>query len=629
MCVMKTNKLFLPLLGAAFALSACTTEDNPTTPAGSTYDAVVDNPPKIWTEDDEAVILGSLEDDGDMAAIKKGYTNIASNVGDKTKILIMDEITDEYLKSIDKVVFYNGGFAFINNPEKENLKDYADDLPFDPEEIDYEGLDLLGFTYEGVLFLNYVSKAQGEKGTSEGVETKKTEEPGAVPDFIKYSASDYDEIYDTEEWSSFQSVSEWMDAVEASREEIDEDEANARANTRADQGAMKDLSQVQGMPYTLNFIVEDDKRVWIKDGETHNLATLKWKCTAVYSVRQLFIYPGQGTPSGDYYIIQAHYSWDNSGIWKGEFDSAGYNCVSYPEWCQFITAPVMKEGYSCQIPVEGAVKPENANKQTKTTEERHFNITGKGSIGINSEKKGDELTAKRGYNLEASASWSWSSKKEKTEYQWDIYRVGSGAESGHKLVINASDLPEHRTGWLRKGYDNIKPELLSSTMDIHSSWMWYVPETKMDSEEQVIRIQCWFDPHIMIYLNGEASSYTRPQWWLPTANGSILSLPIAATNRLNAGKLIIENTFDNMTISNIEVTDAKSGKVVAKSDAANITKGKTAEFILPATNREYNITFKAGATAAEAKTYKNTDPVTLKGFTDETRISSAYAFQAK
>jgi len=596
---------------------------------------VVDNDdePEIWSENMEALVLGAVEDSGDENAIKLGFTNITDHLTDNTKVLILEDLKDEYIDVMNSVLFENEGFVFINTPEKSNIEEYDDELPFFIDQVNFENLDMLGFCMEGALFQNYVN--EDDNLTIEPTEVVKTEKTATGDETSKEeidygSEEEYNPVYDTEEWFSYQDATEWIDLVELERASTDPVAQSRRAAlakaaaTRAAVGeVVKDVNTLQGIPYSTNFKI---KYKFTYCGELVHECYIMGD--ASYSVRPFYIYGGQSS-SGDYYVVKAHYTWNNSSAYRGEFRFNGWNALgAVPYYCEFLTTPIMKDGYTCIIPAEGSVKPENVNKETKITDERSFTLSAKGTVGTKTGVEDGKTKTSASKGLEVSAEWGWKTSKETTQYNWDIYRVGGGNQAGHKLVINTADLPERRTGVFRMGYNNVKNDLLGSTFDVSSTWMWYVPETKTDSEVVPLSIQCEFKPYYVFHLNGWwTSEDMRYDFYGGHKDLFTHVIKLLPTNRINAGILELKNTFTDKTISSIEITDATTGKVVDKSDGTTVQSGKSIKFTLPATDKKYNITFKAGTTAANSKKYKNTDVITLAGLGDVTPISSDYAFQ--
>jgi len=631
---MKKSVFLLSVAAAMLSLSSCTDyADNPVGTKTETIVADNEEKPVLWAEDMETMVVGNLEDQGDMKAISLGFTNITKTLTPKTQVLILDDITDENIETLLTVLYDNEGFVFINNPEKANLDKYEDDLPFFTDQFDYNDLDLLGFCMEGAIFQNYVTDDEDLIVEPYEVTSEKKKDTGeeTVQEVINYeNQEEYNPVYDTEEWYSFQDATEWIDLVEEERESTSEVALSRRAAltraaaSRAVGQSVKDISTVQGVPYSTNFKVK--LKFAFGSDVIHECYIMG---DASYSIKPFYIYEGQQS-AGDYYVVQAHYTWNNSSAYRAcEFGWHGWNALgAVPLSCQFLTTPVMKSGYSCIIPVEGSVRPENVNKETKVTEERSFTLSAKGTIGTKSGVDDGKTKASASKGLEVSAEWGWKESTEYTRKTWDIYRIGGGNQAGHNIVLNKADLPERRTGVFRTGYNNVKHELLNSTFDVESSWIWYVPETKIDSDDVPLTIKCEFKPHYIFYLNGKFTS-EEPEYHFYEDFPNLFTheIKLLPSNRINAGILELKNTFDSFIISNVEITDASTGEVVAKSDATTIEKAGSMKFTLPATNRKYNITFKAGTTASGAKKYKNTDVITLAGLGDVTSFSSAYAFE--
>ncbi len=626
---MKKNNYILPFVTLMLTLGSCSVKDNVTEDLQTEIVNVKNyNTPVVWSEDMETLVLGPIMDDGDMSAIGTGFSNITDQLTSDTKVLIVDAIKDEYKEAISAVLYDNQGFVFINSPKKENIQEYEDILPITSDQFDYQNLDMVGICMEGGIFTNYVVEDKDlNVQSSEDKEIAKQKTSGdIVKEVINYPAINaYNPVYDTEEWFSFKDATEWMDMVLEGRLASSQEAQSRRADEKeAGEKSVKDITTVQGIPYVTNFKINYSFNY---DGKI--IRTCYIMGEAKYSVRPFYIYEGQAS-QGDYYVVEARYEWNNSSSFcGGEFNWDGWNALgACPEYCEFLTTPVMNDGYTCLIPVEGSVKPENVNKETKVDEERSFSLSAKGTFGGSFDKKGKKK--KMGLNAggEVCAEWGWKTSKSYTQNTWDIYRVGGGNQAGHMFVLNQADRPIRRTGWFRAGYDNVKHELLGSTFDVNSSWIWHVPETTMDSEEAPLTIKCEFKPHYVFFLNGLSSSFeSRPDFFRDLPNLFTHFIKLQPTNRTNAGVLELKNTFENFTIANIQIYDATTNALILESDATTVEKGSSIKFTLPATNRKYNITFKAGTTDANSKPYKNTSVITLAGKGDVTSISTAYAFE--
>lgn len=633
--------LFAAILMAAIFLGSCNPNNDPKTPEEKEYESEID-----FTEWDVAVAgIG----DEVLSALLKEYCPDYTTVGtEDIELFLLGAYASSYDSQIDAVLDGGGACVLTENLTIENIEAFLEACGYDANYAKgiekLENLEMFGVSGHGDVYIAYHEVHSADE---EGFMTETTildEGPDAGKDAeekieVKEGKKS---LYETSEYGSLYGIYSWLKhsyeeraAYEEYEPEYETDEdfllAPLKAGDQKGDGNKdiidpKSIERIaQGNTYTLKNTISIPKwKMPDHKGRTQEdfLYNAHYTVVANYTIHQLFVYPGStaGANSGDYYVVNANVEWMNRGMYKGVdmVDHGGWTnrryCGFIPHYCSFETTPVLKSGYTINIPANGSVLPETVNRETTHTETRSFNLGLNASIGAkgsgDKETKGRKSSTKGSKGIEGNAGltmgWGWNHTKNYTKKDWNIVKEGAAPSAGHKLEMDDDCLPAPMHS--DPGFENVK-EIYSSTFNVHESWIWHIPETQTESEDAPLKIKLrsvaeytWMDHFIT-----KDTRITKRYEFRPIED----CIAILPTNRVSAGVIKIVNNMERdgqkLTVSNVTFLNADDIKDTLFVDNNNTYRPDREMTYGMLSKYNYEIHFMAGRKRSDARWYKLVD----------------------
>lgn len=591
-----------------------------------------------------------------------------------TELFLLGAYSSTYDSQIEAVLDGGGACVLTENLNDEKniaafLKacgftigdSYAKDI------TDLDDLEMLGIHADGGVYFAY-NHIYTEEETAASVSTETIEgETGETPDEPEESEDKKPEekLYSTWQYAALLGAYKWYSDILADEKALKDANTNQPANAplRAPRKAegqpqSKDVEEIiKGCPYTIT-LSHTFPKLWLpkhsgRDRDFIENVTLS--VIAKYNMRQIYVFqsPEAGRIGGDYYVVKADLEWVNSGAYKGvgtKYHSGGIDlryCGFIPYSCTMQTTPIVEKGYTIEIPVGGHVLPETVNRKTDHSETRSFNIgfgaTGGGGGGRSLDSIGDSRMKGKFWQgdgaVSLNAGWGWNNTKSYPKYDWYIVQETGSPSAGHTVRMDDDWLPQPM--YSDPGFEKLR-ENYGSTITVHESWIWHIPETKTDSTNAPLKIKfnmkamyTWMD-HFKLATTRITERYrfgNPPPLPIPSLERLFPKfekvIPILPTNRTASGAIKITNNMvddkDNaLTVSNVTFIDADSkNNKILYADSENIyAYGTELTYTLP-TKYKYRVYFKAGVKANTAKWYRMHKPYSI-GLGQTISISDLY-----
>ena len=375
------------LCGTVTMITSCSfNEDNPSSSSRAIPEG---GDPKDYQPSDFSVaLLGSLGSYADEEVVRYWFTDVQTQVTDKTVVVITNEINETNKPAIAKVL-ERYGLLLVVDPTEANVKKYAEELGIDPD-ADYKNLEMIALSGFGDQFLSY-----GESTSSDVAPT--------------YIASDG--IWDTapQEFMGMYRFALWLDTVEAKFKEYkdyyaelnaDDDDEDDVATTRAvpETGTTRGDNVVSAMLHLAN-MPKIDRSInlqWTKNlGSYDNAAydrdyeDCTFSASCDYRLIPIYKYPvSSADPGGDYYIVETTASWNCQSTLR-PWHQNKHSITNRDSWCFFphkcnlySKAIPTKSDYQINVlPGDGALFPENPDHDTDIEDKRSFSLEGNLSAG--------------------------------------------------------------------------------------------------------------------------------------------------------------------------------------------------------------------------------------------------------
>lgn len=540
-------------------------------------------------------------------AIRKHFTNIEGGVSENTKVLIVNrENVSASQADIDKVEDAGGVIVFVE----------PDDHEFDVTGS-CETLNSKYLLEDDELNINFgdgITSDHSKHEDHDGHELPSTNPDDLLP-----------HIYSDEELAEavhmFNPLAEWVNT-----QFIEMKARQTRAATRGDDDRTditKNLEQ-QRISHTFYFKGETRLRcIWWEDYHVRGTGSV----TNTYTIYKLYAFEGQ-EGSGDYYMVKCNSKIASNDMYKGRWKDirigihirqTGY----FLKDVLFTHTPLdaNNQPYSADvvmIPTDGAVSPTTTVNQTTYTSTKSFGINVGGKLKQSSGMDDGDPKSETSGEINVSFSWGWEDSEQQTLSDLDILEQSNGCVVGHTYKVR--NTPKYQWSDLygfTEGCNACK-----STIQLNSSWVWYIKGTKDDTTDQILNIRSGYR------CNYGAMSFTTTDVSLEEFNWSAHEeevLQVTPPDRTTVGYVELENTFGDLSISDIEILDDKGNSVYqgkgtySPKDKVKLALGKG----------KRSIQFKAGQNAASAKTYVLVaGPLTIeKGKT--VNLKSAYDFKVK
>lgn len=615
----------------------------------------------------DIAVAGGIDDT--LRALLAEHCSSYSATGTSgTELFLLGAYSDSYDSQIEAVLDGGGACVLTENLNDEKniaafLKacgftigdSYAKDI------TDLDDLEMLGIHADGGVYFAY-NHIYTDEETAASVSTETVEgETGETPDEpedIEYKKPE-EKLYSTWQYAALLGAYKWYADILADEKAFKDANTNQPANAplraprKAEGQNKRDIEEImKGCPYTIT-LSHTYKRLWAPEHsgrpQRDAIENVTLSVIAKYNMRQIFVFqsPNVGHSGGDYYVVNADLEWVNSGMYKGvgQMDHGNSTnrryCGFIPHFCTMQTTPIVEKGFSIEIPAGGSVLPETVNRQTNHSESRSFNIDAGATGGPGSLGGGGWKDFFWSVTPSVNAGWGWNNTKSYPKYDWYIVNDAGSPNAGHTVRMDDDWLPKPTIG--DPGFEKLR-ENYGSTITVHESWIWHIPETKTDSTYAPLKIKfsmkaqyTWMDhfkspttritdrykfgfpPPIPVPLPGMDKAFPKFE----------KVIPILPTNRAAVGSIKMTNNMvddkDNaLTVSNITFVDADSkNNKILYTDTENIyAYGTEMTYALP-TKYKYRVYFKAGVKANTAKWYRMHKPYSI-GLGQTVSISDLY-----
>ncbi|MBP9998347.1 MAG: hypothetical protein KBS67_03805, partial [Bacteroidales bacterium] len=510
---------------------------------------------------------------------------ITTEVTEKTAAVLVVGNPSDFFYDINEVLA-NDGFAFIWEPKKEEIRQWfhnGDSLLLLGDETveayDWDEIALFGVTRDGSVYACH-------KLDMEALEAEKVEEDSSVyqgeDDFdYKLIEQGHDAIYDSEEYELFAGIVNFLEAVEESREE---------QLTKAD-------DEKGGIP-AHGTIYQNDFRVPMSHGFDKHVGwkgNLGWyRATGVFSVifdiTHAFCFDDN---KGDYYLARGHFKANCKTFCKSQWntndpddDGRRHNVHGdVLKSVSFDATPVAGKGYS--VKMAKAAMPMNVAEKQEHKKTEGFSIDGSLNLGLSGEKgsapEGKSKSSGKSGETTVSGGYEWGKETAFNTYEWYITNTSGGANSVGYSIHTSKDLESE---WENSASITVKPHAYG-TIDILSTWVWNVPNTKKDTDDKGIE-----KIHVdlkdlttqwLCQIEYNRLSRTREtQKYSPAS----LDLVLGLTDRTEYGVITVLNGLADH-ITNVKVYN-EARELVFDSKIMALASGQKYTMSLP-TRYKYNI----------------------------------------
>jgi len=291
--------------------------------------------------------------------------------------------------------------------------------------------------------------------------------------------------------------------------------------------------------------------------------------TVSYDVYPIHVYEGE-IGAGDYYFMDMTANVANdkmfqgkSSYWTGGFPVKIRWCGAYAKTFK-VSSTLVNNKNNQQVagvsfPAEGFPFPETIINNTNYSKTKTFNI-GTGVSGNLGAKKGKGMAG--GGSVNVNAGWSWSDSKSWSVKDVDVENRTFNSTAAWALTFNELpkyDFPEEY------GFDLGNSRAFRSSMQLHGSWVWFIPDTPDDTDTEPLRIKVdvegnygfmrFFTTKVDLETFSWTCRYTDYQM-MPKMENS------------RAGHLILKNNTGKY-ISNIMIYNSKNQPLVPKENFQN------------------------------------------------------------
>ena len=585
--------------GAAMGISSCSfNDDNPSSSSRAIPEGA--NPKDYQPSDVSVALLGSLGSYAEEEVVRYWFTDVNTQVTDKTVVVITNEINETNKPAIAKVL-ERYGLLLVVDPTEANVKKYAEDLGIDPD-ADYKNLEMIALSGFGDQFLSY-----GESTSSDVAPT--------------YIASDG--IWDTapQEFMGMYRFALWLDTVEAKFKEYkdyyaelnaDDDDEDDVATTRGD-NVVSTLLHLANMPK----IDRSINLQWTKNlGSYDNAAydrdyeDCTFSASCDYRLIPIYKYPvSSADPGGDYYIVETTVSWNCQSTLR-PWHQNKHSITNRDSWCFFphkcnlySKAIPTKSDYQINVlPGNGALFPENPDHDTDIEDKRSFSLEGNVSAGGSGSVDPTGFSAEG--NIDASlgfgAEWSKDQFYKVSHININQYKDNGGV--GHTIYVPNDYRPVKESSHNPTIYSP-KGVNYSTSLNTPESWIWKVTGTKMDTADSPFELEFHAEPEVGWYSYFIAGSSLDCETH-SSSNSAKIKIP--APFRMNIGYIKLINNGDKdgkqLHLFKVKCIHSDTQKVAYKKKSGDITPGGDLTLALPA-NKEYDIEIWMGTEWNTMKKY--------------------------
>ena len=422
-------------------------------------------------------------------------------ITDNTYLVILDKLSDLPEKQL--VELYEDGVVIaIVHPKKAELKALFEKYPemgyfLDDDGIDGAQLVALSSWNNGFYIIpdinkymeNYSFKAEQTLDPNSKEATGGEFDPNELPSYTNEEGLKYELSY-----YFFGAFLEELITQQALYDAEDANEAKSRAgsdNTNAN------IKKVAGRAHVWASGVFNINEVYFRTSYRFNGSA---PVTVSYDVYPIHVYEGE-IGSGDYYFMDMTANIANDKMFQGK---NSFGTSFFPvllRWCgayaktfkvssTLINNKNTEQVAGVSFPAEGFPFPETIIKTTNYSKTKTFNIgTGvSGNLGGEKGKEGNVSSSgiKGGGSVSVNFGWSWSDTKSWSVKDVDVENRTTNSTAAWALIYN--ELPYFK--WSEEyGFDLGNSRAYRSSMQLHGSWVWYIPDMPDDTEAEPLRIK--------------------------------------------------------------------------------------------------------------------------------------------
>lgn len=535
-----------------------------------------------------AILSDAPSENVNEAAALRFLGGITTDVTENTVTVLVDGNPANYVYEINEVLD-RGGAVFLYDPQKEEVKEWADDednlMYMSPEFIDeyeFDKVALFGFTMDGSIYT--YEKADVE--SLEAVESEADPSLGAESDsnvFYTYAEDNHDDIYDSSEYQMLGGVVKFLLGLE----ELENSESSRAASGKNSEDVIPNVYQRD-----IEIRMEHD----YGDHRTWNGTVGHYCERGVFSIIFNIIHAFDFDGKGDFYLVDANFQAHCNTFCKPTWqpDQTWRRHTAQGDVLKYVTFEAEPKVGSSRYSVKMARRalPENIAQKTEHTETSGFNIGGSLTLGAKDGEqggKGGEIGVKAGYN--------WSKTKKYVTKEWEIVKSGLAGSTVGYSIVTSRDLESTFDGTTRI---NVKPNA-RGTIEVSANWVWNVPETEKNTDTKgisSIRVLLkdlktkWF------CVAEDLISKTEAEQYYGTCG---IDIPLQLTDRTEYGVVKIVNDLPDPIIGVTILND--NGGTAFISPTIAVATGDSYTVSLP-TSRQYTVMLEVGKQADATETYQ-------------------------
>ena len=560
---------------------------------------------------------------GAAQELKDSYSDFieapVSAISDKTYMVILDNLSDLPEKQLVDL-YVDGVVIAIIHPKKAELEALFSRNPEMGSFLDDDGID--GAKLVAISSWNnglYIIPDEAQFAARYSFET----DHPIVPDPADAAAGEMDPddpgSYTYEEGLKYDLAyyffGAFLEELLAQQALYEEEEAQTKADTKAD------IKKIAGMVHRWSLGTFSINEVYFRKDYRFNGSA---PVSVSYDIYPIHVYEGENG-SGDYYFMDMTANVANDKMFQGKnaYWTGGFPV--YLRWCgayaktfkvssTLINSDNNEPVSNAIFPAEGFPFPETIIKQNDYSKSKTVNV-GCGVSGNLGAKKDKGLSG--GGSVSVNAGWSWNDTKRWTEKDVDVENRTANSTAAWALTYN--ELPKYEYSE-EKGFNLGNSRAYRSSMQLHGSWVWYIPDMPDDTETEPLRVK--------VEVEG---NYGFMKWWGSKADLDTYSWTCSYTDiktmpkmvNVKAGNLVLKNNTQGKFISNIMVYN-EAGKPIVPASVFQNNYPSGTDIKLGAYNCQENLMVKF---KMDGKTYKYTlNPFIKTVFKDNVILYAANDF---
>ena len=359
---------------------------------------------------------------------------------------------------------------------------------------------------------------------------------------------------------------------------------------------------------------------------TPDVISGKGQLVLTYNIYPLYAFEGQGSSSGDYYIVDASVKVLSEGMYAGNLWKkhggvkaryCGFYLRSFAASTSIAQPTSLSEIPDAAFAAGCEPTPKTTSGQTTYESGMTWNINASVTGGINKKGPSAEVTLEGGV--------SFTNKQSRTVSDVDIHNNSNSTKASYRFTFN--NLPKYNAGTIAI----TDPTTLSTSgAEFHQSWIWHVPGTH-DNAVNSYTLAMTIDEltYGACYFYSTGADFNNLSFNIDDLiPGSTLKISnIAAPNRIPTGRIKIVNTMDNKYVSDFVIKNYPSGTTYQCDYTNSYAPQQTNVLNIPV--GKYTIEFKGGTTASDRIPYKLSKPYIEIERGAESEMHTSYDFVAK